>query len=282
MEQDKKIIKRDINRSALCTLIFAICVSLIGPTIKLPYAKSVTMVLCAGLILFFNRKHLPEKWPITEKMPLANFLVALGIFGGYHALTSLNSTVPIFDMFPDTDSIIFMGLITPLAEEIVFRGVVLNRLKSHGILFGLIASTILFGVYHMNLIQLITASLLGMILGYVAMNYSIVYSFILHFFNNCILAICFTKICNTAGTSSIKTYVGLALFIVGLVCAIKIKVWEKIIQFFKNNFKKSEAGCYKAFFLNPIIIILLIVSVAITIILAIMVSNGAYLPPNMQ
>jgi len=281
MEQDKKIIKDNINRSALCTLIFAICVSLIGPTIKLPYAKSVTMALCAALILFFNRKHLPENWPITKKMPLANFLVALGIFGGYHALASLNSSVPILDMFPDTDSIIFMGLITPLTEEIVFRGVVLNRLKKHGILFGLVASTILFGVYHLNLIQLITASLLGIILAYVSMNYSIVYSFILHFFNNCIMAIYFTKICNNAGTSSIKTYVGFAFFMLGLVCAVKIKAWEIIIKFFKDNFKKSEAGCYKAFFLNPIILILLVFSVAITIILMIMVNNGAYIPGNM-
>jgi len=56
----------------------------------------------------------------------------MGIFGGYHAITSLNSSVPIFDMFPDADSIIFMGLMTPLAEEIIFRGVVLNRLKKHG------------------------------------------------------------------------------------------------------------------------------------------------------
>lgn len=281
MEQEKNIINHNITRSALCTLIFAICVSLIGPTIKLPYAGSVIMAISAGLILFFNRKHLPEKWPITKKMPLANFLVALGLFGGYHALITLNSSMPLLDMFTDTDSIIYMGIITPLTEEIVFRGVVLNRLKKHGILFGLVASTLLFGAYHMNVIQLITTSLLGIILGYVSMNYSIVYSFMLHFFNNCIMAIFFTKICNNAGTTSIKTYVGLAFFIVGLVCAIKIKAWEKVIKFFKDNFKKSETGCYKAFILNPIVIILLIIVVVVTIILVIMVNNGAYLPGNM-
>jgi len=273
MEQ-KKIMKLNINRSALCTVIFIIFAAIMGPALKIPYAKSIMMVVTAGLLLYFNREHLPEGWPIQKKMPLANFLVVLGIFGGFQALSGFSTVIT--DMYSDLSSIVWIGIITPLTEEIVFRGVVLNRLKKHGIMFGLIASSILFGVYHLNVIQIITGMLLGLILGYVSMNYSIVYSVILHIFNNFIMAMCAIWLCERTGITSLKGYIGLGIFVVGVIAAIIIRVWDIVIQFFKDNVHKSEKGCYKAFFLNPIVLVLLVVSVVVTFILAYFVNTGVY------
>lgn len=57
-------------------------------------------------------------------------------------------------------------LMIPIAEELLFRGVVYGRLKLYiGTRAALAGSAILFGVFHVNLVQFLYATLLGLLLA---------------------------------------------------------------------------------------------------------------------
>lgn len=59
--------------------------------------------------------------------------------------------------------IILYGIVSPLAEEMVFRGLVYNRLyRQFGLSFAIIGSAVLFGVYHGNAVQAVYGFILGL------------------------------------------------------------------------------------------------------------------------
>ena len=78
--------------------------------------------------------------------------------------------------------IITVTLISPIAEEIIFRGLTQKYAeKAIGALPAVFFQAALFGVYHMNLVQGIAAVLFGIIFGILAKkSRSLVPSVILH------------------------------------------------------------------------------------------------------
>ncbi|WP_424555210.1 lysostaphin resistance A-like protein [Streptococcus agalactiae] len=84
-------------------------------------------------------------------------------------------------------------IIGPFFEEVLYRGIVLNLLTKYGKWFGIITSGILFGLMHQDISQLLTTSLIGIILGFVAHHYSFRAALILHICNNFIVEI-FTQL----------------------------------------------------------------------------------------
>lgn len=83
--------------------------------------------------------------------------------------------------------ILYTALLAPIAEEIVFRGFILRNLQKYGIKLAIVVSAIMFGLAHANIIQTPFAFVLGLVLGYVAYKYGIVWSIGMHLFNNLIL-----------------------------------------------------------------------------------------------
>ena len=74
-------------------------------------------------------------------------------------------------------------ILAPIVEEIIFRGVTMNLAKKAGASFVVanIIQAVMFGVYHMNLVQGIYAGVLGLVLGYAAQKYGSLYpSILLH------------------------------------------------------------------------------------------------------
>ena len=64
-------------------------------------------------------------------------------------------------------TIICAGILIPIVEEIIFRGLIFNRIKcQYNFLAGLLISSLLFGIYHGNIVQGIYATLLGIFLGF--------------------------------------------------------------------------------------------------------------------
>ena len=73
--------------------------------------------------------------------------------------------------------LLFMIIIAPLSEELIFRAVILGRAKRlYGFKYANILQAILFGVYHGNLVQGIYAALIGLILGAVSFRFQTVYA----------------------------------------------------------------------------------------------------------
>lgn len=70
----------------------------------------------------------------------------------------------------------------PIFEEILFRGLVLKALSRKNEWFGIIASSVLFGLYHFNIPQFIAATAMGFVMALVASKAkSLVPSMIIHF-----------------------------------------------------------------------------------------------------
>lgn len=63
--------------------------------------------------------------------------------------------------------LLIYGLISPLAEEIVFRGLIYNRMRRYfGKMLSVVVCGIMFGVYHGNLVQGIYGCILGIAITY--------------------------------------------------------------------------------------------------------------------
>lgn len=77
--------------------------------------------------------------------------------------------------------IIFIGILSPIIEEIVFRGVLLNKLRRYGDKTAIYFTALTFALFHGNLSQFFYAFVLGLIFGYIAINTNTIkYTIILH------------------------------------------------------------------------------------------------------
>ncbi len=79
---------------------------------------------------------------------------------------------------------LYAAVLGPLTEEIVFRGAVLRFLEKYGKVFAIVVSAVLFGVFHSNLTQGVFAFAVGLVLGYVALEFSFKWAVFLHILNN--------------------------------------------------------------------------------------------------
>ena len=67
--------------------------------------------------------------------------------------------------------ILASGLLIPIAEELLFRGVVFKRLRVYvGEWPAIILSAVIFGAFHVNTVQFIYATILGLILAFIVMK----------------------------------------------------------------------------------------------------------------
>lgn len=99
----------------------------------------------------------------------------LSILENINVATSSSNTISM---------LLYASFIGPITEEIVFRGYIMRGFQRYGSYYAIIMSAVVFGAFHGNLIQSIFAVLVGLVLGYVAMKYSIKWSFLLHIINN--------------------------------------------------------------------------------------------------
>lgn len=83
---------------------------------------------------------------------------------------------------------LYVSFLGPIAEELLCRGLVLRLLQPYGKRFAIVLSAILFGLFHGNIVQIPFATLVGLVLGYVTVEYSITWAIVLHIINNFVLA----------------------------------------------------------------------------------------------
>ncbi|WP_160683512.1 CPBP family intramembrane glutamic endopeptidase [Clostridium sp. C2-6-12] len=102
-------------------------------------------------------------------------------------------TIPQPDFsFPKQNEYLFLFLmyvcfIGPIFEEIIFRGFILKSMQKYGNFTAIIVSSILFSMFHLNLVQFINPVLMGIVLAFIAIkSKSIFPSMIAHIFNNTI------------------------------------------------------------------------------------------------
>lgn len=82
---------------------------------------------------------------------------------------------------------LYITIAAPISEEILFRGLVMRSLQPYGKQLALVASSLLFALFHGNPIQISFAFLMGLLLGYLAQRYHIGWAVLLHLINNLVL-----------------------------------------------------------------------------------------------
>lgn len=84
----------------------------------------------------------------------------------YQQVAAVQFALPLWLAF------IFYGIVSPIVEEIVFRGIACNWLgRNISKTISVAGSALLFGAFHGNLVQILYASLMGVILAYVYQRY---------------------------------------------------------------------------------------------------------------
>ncbi len=93
-------------------------------------------------------------------------------------------------------SAIYSCIVAPVTEELLFRGFVLKNMSVVSQRFGIIASAVLFGLWHENLSQFILAFAVGIFMGYLSVKYdSLVPAILCHMAVNTaatVFEICYT------------------------------------------------------------------------------------------
>lgn len=152
------------------------------------------------LIIFLKTKWTPLTRGYLLSKPWGTLLwVALFSLGTIIPLSFLyeqlgiemdeNTQQIITSMMKEPWGYVAVGILTPLAEEVVFRGAILRTLlgimskKNHWV--AIMISAAIFGVVHANLAQFINALLMGLILGWMYYRTgSLVPGILLHWVNN--------------------------------------------------------------------------------------------------
>lgn len=140
-----------------------------------------------AMLLFLHR--VPEVRTEPKKMRIRKFLLFLVLAQGLGTMFNLMgnlfhfgfSTVTGRDMYnmnPVNELINQMDLLTisyvclfgPIIEEYIFRWAILNRLRPYGEKAAVLYTALMFGLMHGNVAQFLYASVIGIILGYMAVK----------------------------------------------------------------------------------------------------------------
>lgn len=111
---------------------------------------------------------------------------------------------------------LYVCILGPIAEELLFRGLVLRLLLPHGKRFAILLSALLFGVFHGNVVQIPYAFLAGLIFGYTTVEHSIAWAMVLHMFNNMVLSDMSTRLGTFIGEDTSSLLFGMLI----MVCSI--------------------------------------------------------------
>lgn len=234
------------------------------------YAHIIGVTL--GILFMLTRKQYNKKeiFKRRQKMSLRDFIITIPIMFSAQLPSALNTcgvseilkafNLQQVDMSKFTNQvgfpIILYGVILgPLAEEIMFRGLVMFKLEENGKRYAYIISSILFGIMHGDLTQIPFAILGGLILGYIAQKYGLIYSYIFHMINNG-TAISYNLL-NTRISESILDKIYYLFFIITFLIAviIGIKNRHKILNYLSEDETEIQKFNYKQVLLNvPMVI----------------------------
>ena len=151
---------------------------------------------------------------------------------------------------------LYAGLGAPIFEELLFRGIVMRSMEPYGKRISIFVSALLFGFYHGNPIQAPFAFLVGLVLGYVAMEYNIVWAMVLHMFNNLIFADSIPRLLLDLpiATQDLVLYGLLGVFAIVAILMMVIKRRQLMAALKKDPIQPWQ---YNGAFLSPMVLILI-------------------------
>lgn len=232
------------------------------------FLKVFSLVIIFLRYLYMKKNTIFEETWTKRKMSIKTFLLILSLVMArdllpitvvkiIHAIKGIENalipgTVAAIGTAPDT--IIYVAIIAPIIEELIYRGAGLSLFKkSDNKLEAIIFTSVFFGLMHGNLGQAINSIISGFIYGYVAIEFGIMYSMIFHILNNGLVYV--EHFLNISGPMQIVSIVILFCWILNMN-KIQKKLNVRLNR--KNNFSIKRLLAY---FMNPAILIFTIVCI---------------------
>ena len=188
------------------------------------------------------------------------FLWIVGNFKGSDVVNPLENVISNSSVLA---TIIFAGILSPIIEEVLFRGVMLNKLRTYGDKIAIITTALLFGLFHENFSQFFYAVGLGMIFAYVTLKTgTIKYSIGLHIMINMMGSVIGTQVLNSTIATMIFGIVVWVFVIAGLILFVKD---FKKISLLPGEVTIEKGHILSETWLNVGMIINLIISLALMI-----------------
>lgn len=176
--------KEEVNGLCTTSYIAVICVSIISLFVTICFAKYYLKMF---------------KWhdiikPMGTNMLWATILVAASVFGiiGLNIISEIVNLPDLNkDFFRDNSQhfwgVIVASIVAPIGEEILFRSACLGWMQAKGVntILAILFSSIIFGIVHLNPIQIFFATGLGVILGLLYWySRSLILPIVVHVINN--------------------------------------------------------------------------------------------------
>ncbi len=240
------------------------------------YAAAVGFVILVGWkgLPFLSR----EIWHSEKRMNPASFCAITCVFVSaqlvFSVLTSvlnallsplgvdITASVEAATMQEGSISMLLYGaLIAPVTEEILFRGLVQSTFRPYGKRFAILASAFLFGMFHGNLVQTPYALTVGLVLGYVAEEYSLGWCVVLHMFNNLVLGYLLPELAGMLpGNAGELLQGGILLAVSVAALGVIIANIQTIRDYREEN--RMDGRCLTCFFTNAGTIVFILVFAA--------------------
>ncbi|WP_346662881.1 type II CAAX endopeptidase family protein [uncultured Merdimonas sp.] len=150
---------------------------------------ATSLVIIPVMWIFFHRDRVKEKMygviP-NKKAPAWKYaavvLMSLALCLGLNNLINIGNLVVVDEVYAETMEAMYsaafplqvlcLGVLVPISEELLFRGLLFRRLRERGtFLQAAFYSAVVFGLMHMNMVQMIYGFILGMMLAYVYEKY---------------------------------------------------------------------------------------------------------------
>lgn len=200
-------------------------------------AKPMTMgVLLGALSLCIGTQLVYVLW--VDAIELTMNLFDKSVVSLLEQISGSSDTVSMF---------LYASILAPIAEEILFRGYVLRSLRPYGKRFAILGSAFLFALYHGNLLQMPLAFLMGLVLGWVAAEYSIYWAIGLHMFNNLVMADLLTR-ATSLFPEPIPGIINLVIFLAFAVISVVLLIVKRREIRAYNQAEGMDRRCLKCFF----------------------------------
>ena len=196
-------------------------ISIITILVTIFYCKRKTKIQLPGSIYNLNCsvKELGKYFVLMTGLSMVAILF-IGIVSAVFTMIT-NLDIPQADFTFDFGSLsgwlflFYVCLIGPIFEEVLFRGVILRTLNRYNRYFAIIASALIFGLFHLYLEQGAHAFILGLVLAYVSLKTdSLMTCILLHIFHNTITTF-----------SSFSTPLTMFDLVFRLACMIVAIIW---------------------------------------------------------
>lgn len=165
---------------------------LLGRTQAIIYLISMSAAL--GGVLYY--RHLRGGRGTWARFSLRGLDPALLLWAFLMIFAAGVALEPLLRLLPDIDlnvgrgawTILMLVVMAPVFEELLCRGVVLGSIRArYGVTIAWIVSAVFFGVLHIQPVQVVNATVIGLILGFVYLSTESMWSvMILHALNNAV------------------------------------------------------------------------------------------------